>query len=52
MKPHKTTLKWRKHEESDRVQRQREDAKKLRKLQRYHARALKQVLDSLQLDED
>jgi len=52
MKPHKNTLKWRKHEESNRVQRQREEAKKLRKLQRYHARAMKQVLDSFDLDED
>ena len=52
MKPHKTTLKWRKHEESSRVQRQREEAKKLRQLQRYHARAIKQLLEDIYQNED
>ena len=50
---HKVKLKQRK-DDSERLQREREreEAKKLRQLQRYHARAMKQVLDSFDLDED
>ena len=50
---HKVKLKQRK-DDSERLQREREreEQKKLRQLQRYHARAMKQLLEDIYQNED